>query len=96
MKNATTYDTTRRTVICDCGDDSYRRDFDDNGKPIWKCLNCRTVTPRQVRTRSMAARTRSMDRAEHRQRTAAGLSCHCPKCEQFRSETMAMFGTVAA
>lgn len=46
-----TKDTVTRKTACKCcGSDvfSYGLDFETDA-PIWRCANCDTVTPRQVR-----------------------------------------------
>jgi hypothetical protein len=44
--------TTRRKVICLCGDDTYTKTVNDKGELVWKCLNCRKETPRKTRNAS--------------------------------------------
>lgn len=54
--------TIKRSVECkgydwpdgghvDCGNIIYEPTWSDDNKPVWKCTNCRTETPRQSRHR---------------------------------------------
>lgn len=42
------------TKICDCGNDTWEKDF-DGSKPVWVCVNCRDRKPRRVYTRKSTA-----------------------------------------
>lgn len=46
--------TTRRTVDCPCGSDTYLQDLEGNSRydrPVWVCYNCGAQTPRRTSRR---------------------------------------------